>query len=210
MYIFVFVSLWCRWVGWFQVQCRQSWSEGERGPVWVCDGILMLLRLLLCFLQPPSLSLSPSSPPAWQWWWWLFDRFQWIWSLVGSARIIWQQRHRSLARAAYSYVLAPTPMQLPLFPNIQIDPVSNMQPRATALFGLSLSVYQLHIRVEFSSTRGYVWSYCISSSFQEDDDRHKCIRYSLASITDWQCLHEALWFMICPMSFNVSFKIFAF
>ena len=62
----------------------------------------------------------------------------------------------------------------------------------TALFGLSLGVYQLHIRVEFSSTRGYVWSYCISSSFQEDDDRPECIRYSLASITDWQCLHEAL------------------
>ena len=115
---------------------RRSERERERGPVWVCDGILMLLRLLLCFLQPRhhSLCFPPSSPPAWQWWGWLFDRFQWIWSLVGSARIIWlhkqQQRHRSLTRAAYSYVLAPTPMQLPLFPNIQIDPVSNMQPRA--------------------------------------------------------------------------------
>ena len=192
--------------------------ERERGPVWVCDGILMLLLLLLCFLQPRhhSLSFPPSSPPAWQRWWWLFDRFQWIWSLVGSARIIWlhkqRQRHRSLARAAYSYVRLQPRCSSPfsqIYRSTRFQTCNHVLGK-TALFGLSLGVYQLHIRVEFSSTRGYVWSYCISSSFQEDDDRPECIRYSLASITDWQCLHEALWFMICPMSFNVSFKIFAF
>ena len=172
----------------------------------------MLLRLHLCFLQPPPLSFPPSSPPAWQRWWWLFDRFQWIWSLVGSARIIWQQRHRSLTRAAYSYVRLQPRCSSPfsqIYRSTRFQTCNHVLGK-TALFGLSLGVYQVHIRVEFSSTRGYVCSYSISSSFQEDDDRHECIRYSLASITDWQCLHEALWFMICPMSFNVSFKIFAF